>query len=477
MTPSPRAPAWRSESVGPALALLLVAGLPLAAAAQGGGSEIPAEVWRADLTHLGRVFPERHRNAFHRMSRSSFETGLQRIRERVGAWPDHVVAVQLARVVNQVGDGHSGLRIFSDTALAFRSYPLQLRVFPEGIHVVAAAGPHADLVGGRVTRIGNRSAAAALAEVAEVVARDNGMDVLRFGPTLLVVPEVLHGLGIIASMDRAAFTVEVDGPPRTVRLAPRSGPFRLEGHSLLDRRSEAEGWVRLLNRDDGGPTPRLHRDPAAPFWMEWLPGERSLYVQINHITDRPEESFADFSHRVLRAAGERDARRIVLDLRWCRGGNGYLIRPLVLGLLRSEFDAEGRLWALIGRRTFSAGQMLVSELERLSHARFVGEPTANRPNSYGDNERIVLPGSHLTVRAAYVKWQLRDPRDMRDCTAPHVLAPWTVDDWRRGRDPALAVALDHGDGEGDAGDDAADGEGVYSVLLCRNGGPRTGAMF
>lgn len=473
MTPHPRR---RRVALGSIAASLLLVGAAVPGAAQD-DADLGPDAWRGDLTHLERVFAERHLNAFHRMSPSAFETGLQRVRERVGAWPDHFVVVQLARVVNQVGDGHSGLRIFSDTALAFRSYPLQLRVFPDGIHVVAAAGTHADLVGGRVTRIGNRSAAAALAEVAEVVARDNGMDALTFGPTLLVVPEVLHGLGIIESMERAAFTVDVDGQARTVLLAPRPGPFRLEGHSLLDRRSEAEGWVRLLNRDGSGPTPRLHRDPTAPFWMEWLPGERSLYVQINHVTDGSEESFADFSHRVLRAAGDRDARRIVLDLRWCRGGNGYLIRPLVLGLLGSDLDAEGRLWVLIGRRTFSAGQMLVSELERLSQARFVGEPTANRPNSYGDNEKIVLPGSHLTVRAAYVKWQLRDPRDMRDCTAPHLLAPWTVDDWRRGRDPALAIALADAQERGAATRRPADGEGIYSVFLCRNGGPRTESMF
>lgn len=478
MKPSSRVPEWLGGTVGPALALVLLAGLPVAAAAQSADDEISADDWRADLTHLERAFPERHLNAFHRMSRSSFETGLQRIRERVGPWPDHVLAVQLARVVNQVGDGHSGLRLHSDTALDFRSYPVQLRVFPDGIHVVAAAEAHADLVGNRVTRIGDRSAAAALAEVAEVVARDNGMDALTFGPALLVMPAVLHGLGIVGTTDSARFVVERDGRTETVHLAPDAAVFRLEGHSLLDLRHEADGWVRLLNTDGGESPPLLHRDPGAPFWREWLPEARTVYVQINHITDMPDISFADFSARVIAAAEQRDARRIVLDLRWCRGGNGYLIRPLVLGLLASEFDAEGKLWVLIGRRTFSAGQMLVSELERLSHARFVGEPTANRPNSYGDNEKIVLPGSRLTVRAAYVKWQLRDPRDTRDCTAPHRLAPWTADDWRRGEDPALRVALDAGpEGRDAAGNSAADGEGIYSVFLCRNGGPRTGAMF
>lgn len=473
----------RSTTAVPTLVFVLLCALvPIdgRAAAQGNPpDDLPADAWRSDLTQLGREFPERHLNAFHEMSRTSFETGLQRIRERVGAWPDHVVAVQLARVVNQVGDGHSGIRLFSDTALAFRSYPVKLRVFPDGLHVVATHRDHAELLGARVLAIGERSADAALAEVAELVARDNGMDALAFGPSLLVMPEVLTGTGILGEAGAATFTLEVDERPRTVRLEPTPGPFRLEGHSLLDLRDRADDWVRLLGAPDGAP-PLLHRDPTAPFWTAWLSDRVTRYVQINHITDGPEESFADFSRRVLETAAARDAERIVLDLRWCRGGNGYLIRPLVLGLLKSEFDAPGRLFVLTGRRTFSAGQMLVSELERLSHARFVGEPTANRPNLYGDNEKIVLRESGLTVRAAYLKWQLRDPRDMRECTAPHVHAPWTVEDWRRGDDPALRAVLRDGPGEEDEGDrvpTASPPEGAYAVFLCRNGAPRTGSMY
>lgn len=461
------------------LLLALLAANGRAVAQEDRTDDLPPDAWREDLTRLGRAFPERHLNAFHEMSRTSFETGLQRIRERVGAWPDPVVAVQLARVVNQVGDGHSGIRLFSDTALSFRSYPVKLRVFPDGLYVVAAHRSHAGLLGARVTAIGDRSADAALAEAAELVARDNGMEALTFGPSLLVMPEVLAGTGILGASGPAPFSLELEGRARTSQLQPTPGPFRLAGHSLLDLRDQADDWVRLLGTP-GGEAPLLHRDPTAPFWTVWLGDHSTQYVQVNHITDTAEESFAAFSRRVLETAAARGAERIVLDLRWCRGGNGYLIRPLVLGLLKSEFDAEGRLHVLIGRRTFSAGQMLVSELERLSHARFVGEPTANRPNLYGDNERIVLEHSGLTVRAAYLKWQLRDPRDTRECTAPHVHAAWTVDDWRRGEDPALRAVLEGGSGEDDAEEPdpvASRPEGTYAVFLCRNGGPRTGSMY
>lgn len=496
---TPRTPGAPTASPGAALrgALALATLLLVAAAAgalvprrasgqEGAGRAVGVEAWRSDLRRLERVFPERHLDAFHTMSRHAFGAGLQRLRERVGALPDHAVAVRLARVVNRVGDGHSGLRLHSDTALSFRSYPVELRVFPGGVFVVAAAPGHAGLVGARLLAVGDVPAAAVFRQAAELVARDNGMDALTFGPTLMVMPEVLHALGVVEETGSAAFTVEgADGRRRTVALSPRAEPFRLQGHASLDRRAEQGGWPRLLARDGGEP-PLLFRDPGRPAMVEWLPDHRAVYLQVNEMADTEEETFARAVERALALAASRDAERIVVDLRWCRGGNGYLIRPLVLGLLKSDLDREGRLFVLVGRRTFSAGQMLVNELETLSQAVFVGEPTANRPNMYGDNEKIVLPRSGLTVRAAYLRWQQRDPRDDRACTEPHVHAPFTVEAWREGRDPALEAALAWAPG-GESGGDSGPGPpseatagtagGVYSTYLCRDGGLRTGSIF
>jgi hypothetical protein len=492
-SPSPAAAPGAGPGIGilvvgaAAAACIAVLAPPDPAAAQSlRAGDLPAEAWRSDLRRLERAFPERHLDAFHDMSRHGFEAGLQRLWERVGALPDHAVVVRLARVVNRVGDGHSGLRLPSDTALSFRSLPLELRVFPGGIFVVAAAPEHADLVGARLLAVNDLPAAAVFRQAADLVARDNGMDALAFAPTLMVMPEVLHALGVVEEMGSAALTVEgADGRRRTVALSPREGPFRLQGHSSLDRRAEEGGWPRLL-ASGGGEPPLLFRDRDRPVTVEWLPDRRAVYLRVEEMADTEEATFAESVERGLALAASRDAERFVVDLRWCRGGNGYLIRPLVLGLLKSDLDREGRLFVLVGRRTFSAGQMLVNELETLSHAVFVGEPTANRPNMYGDNEKIVLPESGLTVRAAYLRWQQRDPRDDRACTEPHVHAPFTVEAWREGRDPALEAALawtSGGEGPGEPGPEspseatAAGPGGVYETYLCRDGGLRTGTIF
>lgn len=474
----PRLPS--ESSIIPLCLLMGVAVLPPSLAAQETTPDsITTAEWREDLYYLEEELPRRHVNAFHTISPDRFERRLQRLWERVGApvYDDQRMAIELAAAVNAIGDGHSGIRLFSDTAVGFHAYPIQLRVFPEGIHVIAAPEEQSRLVGARLDSVGDRSAEAALAATGELIARDNDMELLRFGPTLMTMGEVMEVLGVTDDRKSARFVFRKGGRRWSDTLRVDPAPFRLQGHSLLDRRPAEHGWETAQSSADS--LSLWLQDPTNPYWVTWLSEKRGLYVQLNQVTDKSNESLAAFTNRVLAMADTLPAERLVLDLRWNRGGNGYLIRPLVRGIVKSEFDAEGRLYALIGRHTFSAGQMLVNELSRLTHVTYVGEPTAASPNMHGDNTKIVLPNSGLTVRAAYLYWQQRDPRDDRRCTVPHVSAPVTFADYREGRDPALEAALRGISRDGTVESRLASDHPspVYDLYRCRYAAPRTGSIF
>ncbi len=105
-------------------------------------------------------------------------------------------------------------------------------------------------------------------------------------------------------------------------------------------------------------------------------------------------------------------------------------------LLRSRFDEHGRLFVITSRRTFSAAQMLICDLEKWTSPIFVGEPSASRDNHFGDSELLVLPNLRVTVRVSTLWWQW-DPRVSRPWIAVDIPAPLTIDAYRGGRDPAL----------------------------------------
>jgi tetratricopeptide (TPR) repeat protein len=114
----------------------------------------------------------------------------------------------------------------------------------------------------------------------------------------------------------------------------------------------------------------------------------------------------------------------------------------VTGLIKCEkINQLGKLFVILGRRTFSACQNLVNELENYTEATFVGEPTGENVNFFGDNRTVRLPNSDLSVRLSYLWWQDKDPRDKRPFTPPHLAVDLSFADYIANRDPVYEAIM------------------------------------
>lgn len=400
-------------------------------------SQAEAEKWREDLRHAAREMETRHKNLFHTTTREQFEGAVKRVYERIPTLARHQIIVELARIAASIGDGHTNVAPTRDPKIGFRTLPFKLYLFKDGMYVRAAERSHAELLGARVVKIGDLSVEEAVARAREIVGRDNEMDVRFFAPLLLVMPEVLHALGLSESPDAARFTFEKGGRQQTSTLKP-SGPADLLPPDTDLSWLPKEGWVDMR---DGAPPVLWLKDPKNKFWFERLPNSKVVYAQINEVHDKPDETLADFSKRLLAFVEANEVEKLVLDLRLNRGGDGTLLRPLVVGLVKSKLNQRGRLFVLMGRSTWSAAQFLLNRLEGLTDVLFVGEPSGSKGNHYGDSRRITLPNSGVTVRVSVYYWQEWEPWDARPWTAPHVTAELSSEDYRAGNDPVLKAAL------------------------------------
>jgi len=407
--------------------LLTVAGAPLPDSAE-------VRRWGEDLDFLAREMPARHASLFHAMSRAQFDSALTRIRDRLPSLARHQAIVELQRLAAMVGDGHSNVSPWRDTVVAFHALPVAFYRFGDGYHIRAATREHAALLGARVIGVGGHSIATAESLVTPLIGRDNRIGVWMFAPWLLEMPEVLHAIGLSDGPDHAELDVEVNGVPKHVRLAATE-PFPNWSGDTDKSWNARPGWVDL--RDRSAPPLWLSRT-GETYWFAHVPGEHILYCQLNMIQERG-EPLAGFFARALAAADSAGDQRFVLDLRLNSGGNGYYNRTIVRALVRSRFDERGRLFVITGRRTFSAAQMLISDLEKWTNPIFVGEPAASRGNAFGDSRRLVLPHHRVTVRVSTLWWQYWDTRDTRPWIAPDIAAPLTVEAYRAGRDPALVA--------------------------------------
>lgn len=397
------------------------------------------EKWREDLRFMAEEMPRHHKNLFHTMTRAQFEGAVKRLDNRLPSLTRHQIIIELARIAALVGDGHTNIAPTRDPKIGFRTYPVRLYLFKDGLYIRAAAREHASLVGTRIVRIGNSPVEQAYDAVREIIGRDNEMGVKFFAPFLLVMPEVLQALGLIEDMESARFVVESQGKQKVANLKPAGLADMMAPDTDISWLTKPN-WVDA--RDSAQrPVPLWLKDPQNKFWFEYLTDSRTVYVQFNQVGNKDDETVEAFSKRLFAFVEANRVDRLVLDLRLNRGGNGGLNRPLLLGIIRSQkVDQQGKLFALIGRSTWSAAQMLVNELEKYTNAIFIGEPTGGKVNSYGDSRRITLPNSGITVRVSTLWWQ-EDERDRRQWKAPRIAADLSFEDYRTNTDPALKAAI------------------------------------
>ncbi len=407
--------------------------------AQSDRAPVPLTVdqWRADLQFLAHEMPLKHKDLFHTMTPDTFRQAVNQLNADIPTLNDDQIALRLFEIAAMPVDSHTGPRGLPQDSY----FPLRLRHYDDGLYVESAAPKYADAVGGRLVSIGSTDANAIYTQLLAVMPHDAGNPGLLevIGPLLMTSGRVLHGLGVEPTSDSATFTVAKGTAMRRFTVTPQVTMQTLFGHAPI------AGW---LDARGAGPAPLWLTHPDRTFWSTYLPEQRLFYIQFNEVEDAKDETVEQFFSDAFQKASRLRVDKLVLDIRTNDGGDNHLITPIIVGLVRMQsIDRLGHLFVLTSRNTYSAAQNLVNRLENYTNAIFVGQPTGQHVNSYGDPTPIELPNSHLRVFMASVWWQDMDPRDKRIETDPELAADPTFADYVAGRDPALDVILAYRPGE------------------------------
>ena len=364
--------------------------------------------WSSDLDLLRRELPKMHPNAFHATTREAFEASIEKLKGEAPSLPPHVVVAEIARIVASIGDGHTRMTIPvdpnsgfflghtttplpTDDALRFHPLPVRFYRYVDGLFVTNAE--NATLRGRRVLRLGTMSTDEAIAAMLPFVSADNDSGRNLGVAEMLAIPEMLHAAAITA--DAKSVDIVTDA-----------------------------GIITLSPMQFGASAPWLPKEDGRKFHFSVK--DKVVHAVIDEIGNDKEETFAAFVDRLMAAVRASDVDALVLDLRRNPGGNGAFNKFLIHALIREpKFRKPGHLFALIGRRTFSAATMLCNDLEKHTNAFFVGEMSGGKPVGWGDSKKLLLPSSGLTVRVSSLYWQQTDPRDERPGVDVEIEAPPT----------------------------------------------------
>ena len=382
--------------------------------------------WRKDLKFLRNNLTSLHVSPFSKVSQAEFNRAADELNEAIPSISDSEVVVGMTRLVAMIGDGHTRLD-WERTASDFRTYPLRLYWFTDGLHVIQTTASFQRALKARVVAIGNTDIDTAFEAVSPLIAHENKVWLRERSPDYLVVPEILNAIGILPDMEKGTFVFEdAEGARFMLDFPP------------LPRTQNIE-WIQ-------GPDPTvtetpLYRKRAGEFyWFEEIPQSQAFYFKYNVCQSMSFPTPEQFSLLMTNTVNSHPVDRFIIDVRDNGGGSSQIFARLMSGF-KNRFDQnrKGHLFVIIGRATFSSGMWAALNMRDETAAILMGEPTGGRPNAPGDVQSFTLARSGLVVNYSTKIFKLTegDPPSV----APDITVQLSSDDFFSGRDPVLAAAL------------------------------------
>ena len=276
--------------------------------------------------------------------------------------------------------------------MVFNKAQFTLKYFSDGVYITKSSAEYQNFLGAKVIGVENMSTDLALSLVRPVCPVENEQYFRQNVLYYLRFPEILHAVGITNKLKSdITLTLLKDGKKikQTFKVFPNV---------------ENEEWVSMV--DNMKSPPHYLKHPEKYYYYEYIPKHKILYVkQTGQQNDPNGPTIEEFYKEIFQFIETNDVEKFVLDVRLNGGGNNYLNKPIITGTIKSKLNKEGSFFVIIGKRTYSAAQNLVNELDYYTNAIFIGEPTSENINFFGDTKKIVLPNSELNVYLSFAWWQ------------------------------------------------------------------------
>lgn len=391
--------------------------------------------WEEDLQYVADQFRAIHPNPFHTTSEAEFESRLRTLRHRLPYLTNAEIRFEFFRFGATLGrygrDGHTSVVPANSAVL-----PLQFYWFSDGVFVVDALPPYEELIGAKVTTIGNTSIEEVLLRLGLVLSRDNQTTVRWFVPTAMLFADLYRGMGAAeASGQNDAVSIEIRRTPggiETLQVEPISVQLYSEWKTL-GRNTLPEKALPYLS------------NTQSAFWHQALHDDNTLFVQYNAVVpiDNEGQSIGAFTQTVSEIFAQMQPDRVVIDLRHNNGGDNTTYGPLLDFLASPDVNREGHLFAIIGRQTFSAAMNFIADLEASTNALFVGESSGGSPFHYGDSQDYLLPNSQLLLQISSRVHLSSIPDDQRLEIPADIPAALSSQQYFGNVDPSLQAIIEY----------------------------------
>jgi hypothetical protein len=393
-------------------------------------------VFKSDVVYLKRKLFQYHPNIHYKLEQKKIDQGLRSIKS-VGSQSPIYFALDLQKFLAKIGDAHTYVELNS-VLDSNKLLPLTLYWFDDGVFILETDSSHRSFLGKRIKSINGIEINTVTDSLKKLVTHDNEAIVKDRTLKYIKYIQVLEYFKFVSSLDTQI----------AIECINENGMIEKSFFELVDSKTKMLGII-------SSKTPLYKeeieniRQLKAIFWDKYLPDSNIYYIQYNKCTSREIEyslgneslaitlpSFQIFLERIMQTVNNNFVDKLIIDFRFNNGGYAFQGDSLVNKIKSSYINRRGKLYIIVGRRTFSSAISNVIKFKEQTNAIIVGEETSGKPYYFGSTITFELPMSKIQIRCAT---QINTPNtdDRYDTVTPDVSPQYNFIDYITGVDPYL----------------------------------------
>lgn len=380
------------------------------------------DAWQKDLDYLAEELPKKHKNLFFKLSKEEFNNEINDLKQSVNKMSDDEIEMGINKIMTSIGDAHTGANISSE-----KMFPMDLYWFDDGIYVINTIDEYNQINYKKLIKINDKSIDEVVKSISEIIPHDNEAGIKSQINFYLVMPTVLKALNIIDKDDDIKFTFE-DNKSKTIEMNLQTFSFDAVYNGVIGKGK------------DGQSVPLYMKNKDKAYWYEYLKDSKTLYFCYNKCSEMDNQSFKQFSKELMKVINTQDVQKLVIDMRNNGGGISTILDDFIKEISKSKLNEEGKLYVIIGRKTFSSAVLNTISFKKETKAVFLGEATSGKPNHYGEVKGFKLPNSKMTIRYSTKYFTNYDKDD--SSFLPDKEIHISINDYINGVDPVMKFILE-----------------------------------
>jgi Peptidase family S41 len=391
----------------------------------------PVKDWLEDINFYEKTVRAKHKNLFHFQSEAGFNQKISELKGKIDQLSDYEIIVELSKISASIGDGHT--YIHTDR---LRQYwlPLRIGIFDEGSFIIGASPDYEDLIGGKIIGFDEKNIQEAIDALKFTCATDlryDEKDYFSQLPVKMMQATLLHALGIVKRQETLVIKIEKDGKPVIKELKN----LELDGESF-GKIPMKGSFTKEVQR------PVSYQNTIKNYWFTYLPDGKAIYLAYNNSQQDEDERMDAMTERLLDEFEKNGAEKLIVDVRRNGGGNEATHKRLVKAIIgNKKINQKGKLFVLMGVRTYSAADNFVLDLENNSAVITIGEHGRGKPNHYSENYFFSLPNSKTRCSVSELYRVDGKKDDTRVRIEPMIKITNSFRDFIANRDAVLEKAL------------------------------------